>query len=110
MDLYGVACASLRKLEGRDCDLWQGLYLTAGTHRMTFRYRAAGGFTAFVRNREGVPVAEAALYQPPCGYFKGKDWQEGELVFRVPANGLYRLGIAAGDDLAAVYATDFLAD
>ncbi len=110
VDLYGVACASLRKLAGRDCDLWQGLYLTAGTHRMTFRYRAAGGFTAFVRNREGAPVAEAALYQPPCGYFKGKDWQEGELVFRIPADGLYRLGIAAGDDLAAVYATDFRAD
>ena len=41
---------------------------------------------------------------------QSKDWQEGELVFRIPADRLYRLGIAAGDDLAAVYATDFRAD
>jgi hypothetical protein len=107
VDLYGVACGSLRKLPGRDCDLWQGLHLTAGTHRMTFRYRAAGGFTAFVRDSQGAPVADVPLFQTPCGYFKGKEWQIGELSFRVPSDGLYRLGIAAGDDLAAVYATDF---
>lgn len=107
LDLYGVPCASLRKLPGLACDLWQGLYLTAGTHRLTFRYKAGGHFSAFVRDKSGSPVASASFYQTPNGYSKGKDWQEGVLEFCVPAAGLYRLGLAADDDTIVVYATGF---
>lgn len=107
VELYGVPCASLRKLPRQVCDLWQGLYLTAGSHRMTFRYKAGGSFTAFARDKQGCPIAEASFYQTPNGYSKGKDWQEGELVFTVPEDGLYRLGLDAGEETIAVYATDF---
>lgn len=108
--LYEVPCASLRKLRGKQCDLWQGLYLPAGTHTMRFRYKASGTFHAFVDDKEGETVAVCAMTQEPNGYSKGKDWIEGQLTFVLPCDGLYRLGLRATEETAAVYATDFHVD
>lgn len=108
--LYDVPCASLRKLRAKACDLWQGLYLPAGTHTMTFRYKASGTFQAFVDDREGGSVAACAITEEPNGYSKGKNWVEGKLTFTLPVGGLYRLGLRATEQTVAVYATDFHVD
>lgn len=109
--LYGENCATLRPCRGKDCDLWQGLFLTAGAHTMTFRYKAGGSFTAFVRDTQGRDIASADLTQAPGGYFKGRDWQSASLSFTAPADGLYRLGVAADPArTVAVYVTGFRMD
>ncbi len=110
ISLYDVPCATLRKLRGRVCDLWQGLYLCAGTHRMTFRYKAAGAFLAFVRTADGEPIAETRIYQIPNGYSKGKDWMSAELCFTLAEPRLCRLGLEATEETVAVYATDFVTE
>ncbi len=105
--LYDTPCVSLRKLKGKKCDLWQGLQLSEGKHKMTFKYKASGAFFAAVRDKNGKLVAEKKIYQAPNGYSKGKEWQNAELDFSLPSAELYRLGIEADDSTVVVYATDF---
>ncbi len=120
--LYDDACAVLKPLLGKPCELWQGLSLTAGTHTMRFKYKAGGTFRAFVR-RPGdltrptgaaptlTAVAEQTFTTLPGGYLKGKPWQEAVVTFDVPEAGLYHLGVAADfKEALAVYVTDFRMD
>ncbi len=120
--LYDVACAVLKPMRGKACDLWQGLTLTAGTHTMRFRYKAGGTFRAFVRHPEdlcrptGTPPTLTSIFEErittlPGGYIKGHDWQEAAVTFTVPEDGLYHLGVE-GDwrELIALYVTDFSLD
>ncbi len=122
--LYDKACAVLTPVRGKVCDLWQGLYLTEGTHTMRFRYKAGGRFKAFVRRVEETgmtrptgeaptltAVTEESFVSRSVGYLPGCDWQEAEVTFVAPKDGLYRLGIE-GDfgTTIAVYATDFALD
>ncbi len=119
---YGKACAVLTPVRGAVCDLWQGLYLTEGTHTMRFQYKAGGTFKAFVRKAgdltrpTGAAPTLTTLHEETIvcgldGYLPGRDWQEATVTFAVPEEGLYRLGIE-GDfrDTIAVYATDFSLD
>lgn len=120
--LYGDACAVVLPQRGKVSDLWQGLSLTEGTHTMRFKYKAGGTFRAFVkrptnlRRPTGAPaatelVAEASFSSLPGGYFEGRDWQEGELTFTVPKDGLYHLGVEADfRETIALYVTDFRMD
>ena len=120
--LYGEACAVLTPVRGKVSDLWQGLYLTAGTHTMSFKYKAGGTFKAFVRRAEDLTrptgaaptlttIHEESFTSLPGGYLPGCDWQVASVTFSVPEDGLYRLGIE-GDlhHTIAVYATDFSLD
>ncbi len=120
--LYDDACAVLKPRRGHACDLWQGLTLTAGTHTLRFKYKAAGTFRAFVR-RPGdlrrptgteptlTEVAVQSFTSLPGGYIKGREWQEAEVVFAVPETGLYRIGVEADfAETLAVYVTDFRMD
>lgn len=107
IDLYGVPCASLRKIRNEYCALWQGLYVKEGKHVMRFKYKAGGEFIAFVKNKYGEDIATKSIYETPNGYSKGKDWIEECLEFEVSNDGLYRLGLECTDDTVVVYATDF---
>lgn len=118
--LYGETCAYLRPLENRLCDLYQGLYLTAGQYRFTFRCKAAGAFTAFVKpvnaqqplNGPQALNAPAALAQEeiigkPGAYSPGHPWAEHSLLFTVPCDGLYHIGFCgAFEDALMMYVTD----
>ncbi len=120
--LYGKACALLKPVRGKVCDLWQGLTLKKGTHTMRFKYKAGGSFTAFVRKAgdltrpTGAEPTLQILHEEtvaclPGGYLPGKDWQEMAMTFEIPEEGLYRLGIEGNyRDTVAVYATDFSLD
>lgn len=110
IELYGKPCASLRKLRGKKCDMWQGLQLCRGKHTMRFAYKAGGEFIACVRDKNGELIADMPIYQTPNGYSKGKDWQTCTMEFSLAEDGLYRLGIEANDSTVVVYATDFTVD
>lgn len=107
ISLYDTPCVSLRKFKDKTCDLWQGLQLSEGEHKMTFKYKASGEFFAVVRDKNGDLIEKKSIYQTPNGYSKGKEWQNGELDFALPGDGLYRLGIEATDSTVVVYATEF---
>ena len=120
--LYGKACAVLTPVRGKVCDLWQGLYLTKGTHTMRFSYKASGTFTAFVRRAEdltrptGAAPTLTTLHEETIvcgldGYLPGRDWQEATVTFTVPEDGLYRLGVEGTlRDTVGLYVTDFALD
>ena len=119
---YGKACAVLTPVRGKVCDLWQGLYLTEGTHTMRFSYKASGSFTAFVRRAEDLTrptgaaptltvIHEETIVCGLDGYLPGRDWQVAKITFTVPADGLYQLGIAGTlRETVGLYATDFSLD
>lgn len=109
--LYGTACACLRPLRGKICNLWQGLTLSAGAHTMRFRYKAGGSFCAFVRNNDGVTVSDYIITETGCGYLPGCEWKEAVFKFNLPKDGLWQVGIAAdAQKTIVVYATDFTMD
>ncbi len=120
--LYDDACAVLKPRLGRECNLWQGLTLTAGVHTLRFKYKAGGTFRAFVR-RPGdlrrptgvwptlTEIAAQTFATLPGGYLNGRRWQEAEVVFAVPETGLYHVGVEADfKETLAVYVTDFEMD
>lgn len=107
-ELYGVSCAYIKPMRGAPTNLWQGLYLTAGTHTMTFKYKAAGSFCAFVRKPYGETLATSPVVGTVGGYSEGHPWLEGSFTFTVPEDGLYHLGLAVDlKETVAVYATNF---
>ena len=119
---YGKACAVLTPVRGKVCDLWQGLYLTAGTHTMRFKYKAGGSFKAFVRRAENLTrptgaaptlttLHEESFSSRYDGYLPGRDWKEAVVTFTVPEDGLYRLGVEGTlRDTVGLYVTDFFLD
>ncbi len=110
-ELYGVSCAYVKPTKGAPTNLWQGLYLTAGEHTMTFRYKASGTFKAFIRRPEGKILADTPIQGTIGGYSEGHPWLTGRFTFAVPRDGLYHLGIWTDrKETIAVYATDFHVD
>lgn len=111
INYYGQNCAVLRPVRDAICDLYQGLYLTAGKHTVTFDYMVAGCFEAFVKTNQGENVAVAHIDGLPGDYSKGKPWHKAELTFDVPTDGLYHVGIQGSfKQTLAVYATKFVMD
>ena len=111
IELYGTSCAYLKPMRGTPANLWQGLYLTAGTHTMTFAYKASGIFKAFVRRPSGDVLAETPVQGTVGGYSEGHPWMEGRFTFTIPEDGLYHVGIGADlRETVMVYATDFHMD
>ena len=102
--------------------MWQGLYVTAGSHTMRCSYKASGRFTAFIRRAEdltrptGASPTLTTLHEETftCGYdgyLPGRDWQKATVTFVVPEDGLYQLGIEGTlRDTVGLYATDFSLD
>ena len=119
---YGKACAVLTPIRGKVCDLWQGLYLTAGSHTMRFKYKVGGTFKAFIRRAEDLNrptgaaptltmIHEESFTSDLGGYLPGRDWQEATVTFTVPEDGLYRLGVEGTlHDTVGLYVTDFSLD
>ncbi len=107
-ELYGVSCAYIKPMRGTPVNLWQGLYLTAGEHTMTFTYKAAGQFEAFIRLPYGETLKATPIDGSVGGYSEGHPWLKGSFTFTVPKDGLYHLGIQTDfKKTIAVYATDF---
>lgn len=107
-ELYGVSCAYIKPMRGIPANLWQGLYLTEGEHTMTFKYKAAGRFEAFIRLPYGDTLETTPVDGTVGGYSEGHPWFEGSFTFRVPSDGLYHLGVTTDiKETVAVYATDF---
>lgn len=90
--LDGDTCACLRPMRERTCDLYQGLYLEAGTWCFHFEHKAAGTFTAFVRTADDQPVAAKEYSSPAGSYLKGRPWQPVDMAFTVSKPGLYHIG------------------
>ncbi len=110
-ELYGISCAYIKPMRGTPTNLWQGLYLTAGAHTMTFQYKAAGTFCAFVRKPYGEILATSPVEGTVGGYSEGHPWLDGSFSFTVPEDGLYHLGVAVDfKETVAVYATNFHVD
>lgn len=110
IELYGTQCVTLRKLRGKRCNVWQGLYQRSGKHKMTFDYKCSGEFYAVAWDKNGNEICKKSFYQTPNGYSKGKEWQHGELELALESDDLYRFGIEAADSTVAVYATAFRMD
>ncbi len=110
-ELYGVSCAYVKPMRGTPTNLWQGLYLTAGEHTMSFRYKAAGTFCAFVRKPYGEILATSPVAGTVGGYSEGHPWLEGSFTFTLPEDGLYHLGVEVDlRETVMAYVTDFHVD
>lgn len=90
--LYQTPCAVIKPVEGKVCDLYQGLYLKSGKYHFTFHHKIAGALEAFVKTTGGTDVAVTTLQQAPGAYLKGRDWNDGTLEFTVKQDGLYHIG------------------
>ncbi|MBE6559228.1 MAG: hypothetical protein E7661_09515 [Ruminococcaceae bacterium] len=107
IQLYEKACAYLKPMRGTPTNLWQGLYLTAGEHVMTFKYKAMGTVKAFLRRPYGEILATASAEGEVGGYFEGRPWMDGTFTFTVPEDGLYHLGVSVDlKETVMAYVTD----
>ncbi len=111
INLYGLNCAMILPKRNKVCDLYQGLYLTKGTHTLAFSYKGTGYFDAFVRRSDGEEVCKKEFYAEKASYTAGKEFKPTSFEFTVHDDGLYHIGIIADYiKTNVVYATSFKID
>ncbi len=117
---YGEHCAYIKPLRDKPCDLYQGLTLTPGEYRFTFRSKTAGAFTAFVKpvnpadplaGPQGpnapAPLVAQVIENAPGSYLPGKAWVENQVCFTIAETGLYHIGFMGSyEELLILYVTD----
>ncbi len=111
INLYGVNCAMIKPIQGAVSDLYQGLHLEKGTHKMTFAYKGTGYFDAFVRTSKGEIICKKQFYAEKASFIKGTEFKTDSFEFTVEESGLYHIGLETYfDKTNVVYATDFKMD
>ncbi len=111
INLYGVNCGMVLPVRDKVCDLYQGLYLTAGKHTLTFDYKGTGSFEAFVKDKNHNTLSATILHAEAASYTAGKDFVKAIFEFTVPCDDLYHIGVEGDYELTnVIYATNFKMD
>lgn len=111
IQFYDVCCACVKPVCEGLSNLYQGLYVEQGKHSMSFEYKAAGTFYAFIKDLNGNYIARKAIDAGKKGYIKGTSWNECIVEFEVPEGDLYHLGVEVDyASTVCAYVTNFHID
>ena len=101
-------CGFIETIRNKNCNLYQGLFLTVGTHTFTLRYRTNGKAKMFVRNRRtGEMLFTQEIVGDNHNFAVKSPWKEAKMTFCLDGDLTVDVGVwAEFENCAQVMFTD----